>query len=296
MANVEALVGDSAPIRQIRDRIAEVVSRLSRPWDKRPAPPVLILGETGTGKGLVARIIHDRGPRARSSFVHQNCAALPETLIESELFGYQAGAFTMDRAREKAGLFEVANGGTLFLDELGAMPGHQQARLLTAIEDAEVRRLGATRPRKVDVHVIAATSDASGLRPDLLYRVNANTLTLPPLRERREDIIPLADYFLARGCRESGLPVKRLTANAERALLAYPWPGNVRELMNVLERLAWFAGGNDITEEMLGLRDPSDPMADRREGAPRPPRDRASRGAHRDLTRAAIASALETAE
>jgi DNA-binding NtrC family response regulator/tetratricopeptide (TPR) repeat protein len=296
MATVEDLVGGSAAIRQIRERIAEIVRRLSRPSDDRPAPPVLILGETGTGKGLVARIIHDLGPRAKNSFVHQNCAALPETLIESELFGYQAGAFTMDRARDKPGLFEVAHRGTLFLDELGAMPGHQQARLLTAIDDAEVRRLGGTRPQKVDVHVIAATNDERGLRQDLLHRVSKITLTLPPLRERREDIIPLADYFLARARSESGLPARRLTASAEKALLAYPWPGNVRELMNVLERLAWLAGNGDITEEMLALPSPSNPGTTRREEGPRAPHDRASERAQRDLTRAAIAAALEAAE
>jgi DNA-binding NtrC family response regulator/tetratricopeptide (TPR) repeat protein len=250
--------GQSPPIRAIREQIARILGRHS---GGRGLPPVLIRGETGTGKGLVARVMHEAGPRAGGPFVDVNCAAIPVTLLEAELFGYERGAFT-DARQAKAGLFQVAHRGTLFLDEIGHLPEALQAKLLKAIEDRAIRRLGGTRSEPVDVWILSATADdltaASRERPfreDLYHRLAVLTLVLPPLRERRGDILLLAEVFLDRACAEYGLAPRRLAPDAVRALLAYPWPGNVRQLMNTMERVALLSESALVTAEMLALPD-----------------------------------------
>ena len=202
--------------------------------------PVLVTGETGTGKNVVARLIHARGDRAAAPFVSLNCTALPENLIEAELFGWERGAFTGSVA-SREGLLEMAEGGTLFLDEIGDMAPHLQVKLLSILEDGEVRRLGGRASKPVDARIIAATNAklerrvaAGRFRSDLFYRLNVLRIHVPPLRERVEDIGPLCSHFLARFAgRGSASP---LPASELNALTAYPWPGNVRELRNVLQR------------------------------------------------------------
>jgi two-component system response regulator HupR/HoxA len=203
---------------------------------------VLLLGETGTGKELFARLLHDNGPRRASRFVAQNCGALPEALLESELFGHARGAFT-GAAGERRGLFEEADGGTVFLDEIGEMSPAMQLRLLRVLQEGEVRRLGAPGVRKVDVRVIAATNadleadvEAGRFRRDLYYRLNVFPISLPPLRDRTEDIPTLAEAFLGPACRRARRAVPSISPEAMALLRAYPFPGNVRELQNEIER------------------------------------------------------------
>jgi two-component system response regulator HydG len=204
---------------------------------------VLITGESGTGKELIARAIHYNSPRARGPFVAVNLAAVPETLIESELFGHKKGAFTDARA-DRAGLFAEADGGTIFLDEIGELALPLQAKLLRVLQEHELRPLGATKTQRIDVRVLAATNRnlesmlAEGtFREDLYYRLNVIQLDLPPLRGRPEDVVPLADHFLAQfGAKQSPPRRIRLAGDAQQLLLGYGWPGNVRELHNVLER------------------------------------------------------------
>jgi hypothetical protein len=207
------------------------------------APTVLLQGETGTGKGLVARVIHDSGPRAQGSFLAVNCAAIPETLLEAELFGFDAGAFT-DARRPKAGLFQAAAGGTLFLDEIDALPLALQPKLLTAIEDKRIRRLGAVRDHLVDVKLVAATQvdlptrvHAGHFRADLYHRLAVILLPLPPLRERGEDILILAQAFLRHYAEAHRLCPKQLSPEAAAWLERCAWPGNVRELSHLMERV-----------------------------------------------------------
>lgn len=213
---------------------------------------VLITGESGTGKELVARLIHDEGPRAERSFVAVNCGAIPETLLESELFGHAKGSFT-GATTDKPGLFEEADGGTLFLDEIGELPASLQVKLLRALQEGEVRRVGANASRRVDVRVIAATNrdlaadvSASRFRGDLYYRVNVVSIRLPPLRERREDVAELALHFLRRHNARLSLDVRHIAPDAMRMLTSYAWPGNVRELENVIERALVMASGSTI--------------------------------------------------
>jgi len=222
----------------------------------------LILGETGTGKGLLASAIHESGPRAAGPFVAVNCAAIPDTLLEAELFGFERGAFT-DARHAKAGLFQTAHRGILFLDEIGLLPENLQAKLLTALEEGVVRRLGSTRAERVDVWIISATSEdlkagarRRGFREELYHRLAVVTLRLPPLRERGADILTLAEHFLARTCTEYGLAAKTLTADARQALVAHRWPGNVREVANVMERAALLVDGGLVTADNLGLAIP----------------------------------------
>jgi len=222
---------------------------------------VLLLGETGTGKELFARLIHDNGPRKTARFVAQNCGALPESLLESELFGHVRGAFT-GATGERRGLFEEADGGTIFLDEVGEMSPAMQLRLLRVLQEGEVRRVGAAAPRRVDVRVIAATNvdleaevAAGRFRRDLFYRLNVFPVVLPPLRERAQDIPALAEHFLKVYRERARRPVSGFTPEAMRCLRAYPFPGNVRELENEVERAVALAdAGRPIGTEHLSDR------------------------------------------
>ncbi len=211
-------------------------------------PPVLIEGETGTGKTTVARWLHAHGPRAHGPLVEVNCSALPEALAESELFGHERGAFT-DARNARIGLMEAADGGTLFLDELPSLSLSLQAKLLTAIDDHRIRRVGANKPKQVDVRVVAATNAdlrrlvAEGrFREDLLHRLDLFRVRIPPLRERGGDIVALASALLARIAPRYGLPVPAIPAEGQARLRAHPWPGNVRELAHVIERALVFEG------------------------------------------------------
>ncbi len=248
------LLGKSPAMDAIRERLRQL---LGRQVAGRRFPAILIQGETGTGKGLVARLVHRMGSRKGGPFVDINCPAIPETLVEAELFGFERGAFT-DARRAKPGLLQTAHRGTLFLDEVGLLPESAQAKLLTVIEERAVRRLGSTRPEAVDVCFISATNldlqaavRARRFREDLYHRLAVITLALPPLRERGHDVLLLAEGFLARACVEYGLPPKALGEQARARLLAYHWPGNIRELSNVMERAALFADSPVVTEAML---------------------------------------------
>jgi two-component system response regulator AtoC len=228
-----ALIGDGEVMQQLRAMIERVAATRST---------VLILGESGTGKELVARAIHDASPRCGRRFVAINCAAIPAALLESELFGHRRGAFT-DAVRDKPGLFEDADGGTLFLDEIGELPLALQAKLLRALQEGEIRRVGDTQSIRVDVRLIAATlrdlADdvrAGRFREDLYYRLNVLAVPVPPLRERTEDIPQLARFFVQRHAVRHQLGEIALSDVAIEALVRQPWPGNVRELENVIER------------------------------------------------------------
>jgi DNA-binding NtrC family response regulator/tetratricopeptide (TPR) repeat protein len=268
MAALTRLLGDSAPIAAVRDQAARLL-RTASPG--RRLPPILILGETGTGKGLLADALHRAGGRAGGPFVDVNCAAIPETLLEAELFGFERGAFT-DARQAKAGLFQTAAGGTIFLDEVGLLPLALQAKLLKVIEERSVRRLGSTRSEPLDVAIIAATSEdlaaathEGRFRADLYHRLAVVTFVLPPLRARGSDVLVLADEFLARVCEDYGLAGRILTDDARAALVAYAWPGNVRELANVLERAALLSDGPTLTAAGLGL--PAATVVDAERGA-----------------------------
>jgi two-component system response regulator HydG len=247
-AGAELLVGGGPAMRALRGMIAQVAPT---------SATVLIQGESGTGKELVARCIHDQSPRAGARFVALNCAAIPENLIESELFGHERGAFT-GASGAKPGLFEAAHEGTLLLDEIGDMPLSLQPKLLRAIQEGEVRRLGATVSRKVDVRVIAAThrdltenARAGTFRQDLLYRLEVIGIAVPPLRERPEDVPELAAHFLAAAAARHGKRLDGISADVMERLRAHRWPGNVRELSNVIERAAVFARGAEISVDDL---------------------------------------------
>jgi DNA-binding NtrC family response regulator/TolB-like protein len=241
MPPLSDLVGQSAGFRRVTATLERLLSRL-KPGGR--LPPVLLLGETGTGKTVLARAMHASSSRSEAPFVAVNCAAIPETLLEAELFGYERGAFT-DARVSRDGLFQAAHRGTLFLDEIGALPLSLQAKLLTAIEDRAVRRLGSTRVTALDIWLLAATSadlaaniETGSFRRDLYHRLSALAIELPPLRDRGDDIVLLAEHFLDRACSDYATPPKRLAPNARSFLLSYGWPGNVRELANVAERIA----------------------------------------------------------
>ncbi len=233
----------------------------------RRLPPVLIEGETGTGKSMLARWLHREGPRAAQPFVAINCAALPDTLAEAELFGHERGAFT-DAKRARLGLFEAADGGTLFLDEVNSLSLATQAKLLTAIDEGKIRRLGGTREVDVDVRLITASNRplaglvaAGTFREDLFHRLDLLRLTLPPLRQRRADLIPLARHLLATLATRHRLKNLHLTPAGEARLLAQRWPGNVRELAHELERAVIFATSDTLDLATLGGDSTADPAA-----------------------------------
>ena len=237
------IVGTSGPMRQVYEQIARVA---------RANTTVLIRGESGTGKELIAHAIHYSSTRARKPFVKVSCAALPDSLIESELFGYEKGAFTGAQARKK-GRFELAEGGTLFLDEIGDVNLSTQVKLLRVLQEREFERLGGTEPIKVNVRLIAATNQdlekaiATGtFREDLHYRLNVFMIAIPPLRERKPDILLLVDHFLEKYSIEHGHHIKRISTPAIDMLMSYHWPGNVRELENAIERAVLVCDGGVV--------------------------------------------------
>jgi two-component system nitrogen regulation response regulator NtrX len=237
------IVGASAGIRALVEQIARVAPTPAR---------VLITGENGTGKELVARALHQQSPRAKQPFIEVNCAAIPAELIESELFGHMKGSFT-GAVQDRAGKFEQADGGTLFLDEIGDMSLAAQAKVLRVLQEGEVTRIGGAKVRKVDVRVLAATNKrleeeiaAGRFREDLYYRLNVVPMIVPPLRERREDIPMLVEHFLQRVAKDSGLPLRQVDDAAMQRLAALDWPGNVRELRNTVERLLILSAGPRI--------------------------------------------------
>jgi two-component system nitrogen regulation response regulator NtrX len=228
------IIGDSVPIKALRQQLALMAGTNGR---------VLIYGESGTGKELVAHAIHSLSPRATEPFVEVNCAAIPEELIESEMFGHQKGSFT-GAQETKVGKFQKADGGTLFLDEVGDMSLRTQAKVLRALEEQRFEPVGAASPVEVDVRVVAATNknleeeiERGNFREDLFYRLNVIPFSVPPLRDRREDIPQLADHFLAEFTTAYGRKPKELTPEAYRVLTEHHWPGNVRELRNLIERI-----------------------------------------------------------
>jgi DNA-binding NtrC family response regulator len=252
--SVSGMVGSSPAMREVFERVRKVANS--------PAT-VLVLGESGTGKELVARAIHAQSPRGEGPLVAVNCAAIPEGLLESELFGHEKGAFTGAQAAHP-GLVESADGGTLFLDEMGELPAPAQARLLRMMQDGEVRRVGATRPRKVDVRIIAATHrdlprrvQEGTFRQDLYFRLRVVEIRLPPLRERGEDLSALAKHLLEKACRRLNRPAAAFSSEAMETLLEHSWPGNVRELENAIERAVILADGPVITPTLLALEMPT---------------------------------------
>jgi len=230
---IDGMIGSSAVMRRVYSTIHKVAPT---------SATVLVLGETGTGKELVANAIHSESPRKDKPIISVNCAAIPETLIEAELFGHEKGAFT-GAAAQREGLVAAADGGTLFLDEIGELPLEAQARLLRVLQEGEVRPIGSTESRKVDVRLVAAThrdlaklASEGKFRQDLYFRINVISLKLPPLRERGKDILTLAETFIKRFCTEMLRPALTLTPEAIQAITTYPWPGNIRELENAMQR------------------------------------------------------------
>ena len=253
------IVGESPALKTVLERAARVV-----PYGDAT---ILITGETGTGKELLARALHYGGPRAAAPFVELNCAALPAPLLESELFGHERGAFT-DAKTAKPGLFEVAHGGTMFLDEINHLAPELQSKLLRALDQKTVRRLGATATHTVDVRIVAATNadltaavHAGRFREDLFYRLNVITLELPPLRQRGDDVIVLAEFFLRKFGAQYKLPRPSLTPEVRRALLGHAWPGNIRELRNAIERAMLLSAPGTIALAELTRRPSPSPDA-----------------------------------
>jgi two-component system, NtrC family, response regulator AtoC len=244
----ENIIGRSDPMQLMFKTVEKIAEFKST---------VLIMGESGTGKELIARALHNRSPRREKPFVAVNCGAIPENLLESELFGYIRGAFT-DAVRNKQGLFEEADSGTLFLDEIGELPLGLQVKLLRVLQENEIRRVGENKPRKVDVRILAATiRDLSnevktgGFREDLFYRLNVLSLKIPPLRDRPEDIPMLVEHFLRRCNTKLGTAIADVDPAAMKLLVEYAWPGNVRELENLVERAVILCDGDSIVPELL---------------------------------------------
>jgi two-component system, NtrC family, response regulator AtoC len=254
-ASLGGVLGESPAIRAVMEQ-ARQLAALDEP------PPVLITGETGTGKGLLARTIHSASTRAARPFIEVNCTALPATLMEAELFGHERGAFT-DAKESRMGLFEAADGGFLFLDEVGDVELSLQGKLLKAVEERTVRRVGGIRDRRIDVRIIAATNrdlerdtQQERFRRDLYFRIAVIILHLPPLRERSADVLLLARHYLERFNAKYGKRVREIDARAESLLLGYPWPGNVRELSHVIERAVLWSQGPVLDVEHLSLTTP----------------------------------------
>jgi len=244
----DSIVGQSSAISSVIQEVKKISDTKSN---------VLLLGETGTGKELFARSIHYSGSRRDEPFIPINCSAIPENLLESELFGYLKGAFT-GAVSTKRGLFEEADRGTIFLDEIGDLSISLQSKLLRVMDDREIRPIGSVQSRKVDIRFITATNRdiykavKEGLfREDLFYRINVITLKLPPLRDRREDVVPLAQHFLKKYSQEIGKAVRHIDETAQKMLIDYEWPGNVRELQNIIERAILITDSNFITPEHL---------------------------------------------
>ncbi|MDA8169529.1 MAG: sigma-54 dependent transcriptional regulator [Nitrospiraceae bacterium] len=242
------IVGESASMKKIMEEIRKISDARSN---------VLVLGETGTGKELIARAIHFNSARAEKPFIPINCSAIPENLLESELFGHVKGAFT-GAVSSKKGLFEIANGGTVFLDEIGDLGVGLQSKLLRVLEDQEIRPVGGTQSMKTDLRFITATNRdienavrEEKFREDLLYRINVITIKIPPLRERREDIEPLAMHFVRKYAEDLGKDVRGLEESALQCLKKYNWPGNVRELQNIIERSLLIVEDGPIREDHL---------------------------------------------
>jgi DNA-binding NtrC family response regulator len=238
------IIGSSPAMQKVFSRITKVIKTDST---------VLVLGDSGTGKELIAKAIHSNGPRRDKPFIAVHCGAIPENLLESELFGHTKGAFT-GAIRDKMGKFEAANHGTIFLDEIATLPMHLQIKLLRVLQEQEVERIGSNKPIKLDVRIISATNvnleeeaKKGNFRDDLFYRLNVIPVTLPPLRERVEDILPLVRHFLAKYCKEMNRPLMSIAKEALIALEVYNWPGNVRELENVVERTVALTEGDQIT-------------------------------------------------
>jgi two-component system response regulator AtoC len=229
---------------------------------------VLISGESGVGKELVARALHSRGSRKNAPFVAVNCGAIPENLLESELFGHKKGAFT-DATSDRRGLFEEANGGTLFLDEIGELPLNLQVKLLRVLQEETIRRVGDSKDTKVDVRIVAAThrdlaaeAKAGRFREDLFYRINVLAIAIPPLRSRRDDIALLVDHFVARNNTRMGTRIRALSVDARKLLQEYGWPGNIRELENTIERAMVLAEGDvlEVSDFPERIRETLDPV------------------------------------
>jgi DNA-binding NtrC family response regulator len=273
------VIGDSPALRAVLDQARQIAA-----LDE--TPPVLIIGETGTGKGLVARMIHGASPRSAKPFIEVNCTAIPSTLMEAELFGHERGAFT-DAKESRMGLFEAADGGFLFLDEVGDVELNLQGKLLKAVEERTVRRVGGIRDRRIDVRIMAATNrdlerDAQRehFRRDLYFRLAVIILHLPPLRERGNDVLVLAQHYLDRFNAKYGKQVRQIDPRAREQLLAYPWPGNVRELSHVIERAVLWSRGASLDAEHLSLATPV-PVAEtaERPAEPAPTPEAAAAGA-----------------
>jgi DNA-binding NtrC family response regulator len=244
------MIGSCAAMQDVFNRIRKVAPL---------ATTVLIRGESGTGKELVARALHEQSPRAVGPMISVNCAAIPETLIESELFGHEKGSFTGAQSNRK-GLVEAADGGTLFLDEIGELPQEAQARLLRLLQEKEVRRIGSTQSKRIDVRLVAAThrnlkqlASEGRFREDLYYRLHVVELMLPPLRDRGSDILELAETLLERIAARLGVGALHFGAEARQAMLNYPWPGNVRELENAIERAAILCESDEIQPDHLAI-------------------------------------------
>jgi two-component system, NtrC family, response regulator AtoC len=238
------IIGSSPAMQKVFSRISKVIKTDST---------ILILGESGTGKELIAKAIHSNGTRRDKPFIAVHCGAIPENLLESELFGHTRGSFT-GAVRDKMGKFEAANHGTIFLDEIATLPMHLQIKLLRVLQEQEVERIGSNRPIKLDVRIISACNvnleeevKKGTFRDDLFYRLNVIPVTLPPLRERVEDILPLVRHFLAKYCNAMGRPLMNIAKDVLMALEIYKWPGNVRELENVIERTVALTEGDQIT-------------------------------------------------
>ena len=279
-ADFDAIIGECEAMQKVRWLVDQICRRTA----SGTTPAIRITGETGTGKGMLAKVIHYRSIRRNQPFVDINCAAIPGTLMEAELFGHERGAFT-DARSARSGLFETANGGTLFLDEIGSMSIDLQAKLLTVIEDKRIRRIGSSRSATVDVQVVAASHPdlrskvrRGAFREDLFHRLDVLTIRLPPLRDRGPDKLLLAENFIRAMCRQYGITDRAITDSAREAIMRYTWPGNVRELKNQIERILLLENDEEITANHFQFvgNDPDDAPISRRGVRSDYPRQRTS--------------------